>query len=50
MTTTIPNKHDQPQQTSVESETKNSSSTITATDIIGLSWIFNDEDILGEFK
>jgi len=34
----------------VESEAKNPLSIITAMDIIGLTWIFKDEDLLEEFK
>jgi len=34
----------------VESEVKNSLSTITAMDMIGLTWIFKNEDLLEEFK
>jgi len=51
MSTVIQYKYDQQpsQQTLVESEAKNPLSTgITATDLIGLSWIFKDEDILEE--
>ena len=51
MSTIIQYKHDQSHQTLVESATKNPFSTITAMDMIGLSWIFKDEDdILEEFK
>jgi hypothetical protein len=34
----------------VENEAKNSPLTITAMDMIGLSWVFKDEDILEELK
>ena len=53
MSTVIQYKYDQKpsQQTLVGSEAKNPLSTgITATDLIGLSWIFKDEDILEELK
>ena len=51
MSTVIQFKHDPSQQILVESEAKNPLSTsITARDLIGLTWIFGDEDILEELK
>jgi len=54
MSTVIQYKYDQKpsQEVLVESETKSHLSTsITAMDMIGLSWIFKkDEDLLEEFK
>ncbi len=44
-------KFDKPSQSTLESEAKNPLSTVTAMDMIGLSWIFKkDEDLLDEFK
>ncbi|MDH5568473.1 MAG: hypothetical protein OEX98_01605 [Nitrosopumilus sp.] len=34
----------------VECEAKNPLSSITAMDMIGLTWIFKDENLLEEFK
>ncbi|NND87194.1 MAG: hypothetical protein HKM23_07750 [Nitrosopumilus sp.] len=42
-------KFDKPNQSLIESEAKNPLSS-TATDMIGLSWIFKDQDLLEEFK
>lgn len=42
-------KIDKPNQSLVESESKNPPSS-TAIDVIGLSWIFKDQDLLEEFK
>jgi hypothetical protein len=51
MSTVIQYKYDQkPSQKLVETEAKNPFSTITAMDMIGLTWIFKDEDILEQFK
>ncbi|MHA7647776.1 hypothetical protein [Nitrosopumilus sp. S4] len=42
-------KFDKPSQSLIESEAKNPLS-VSATDMIGLSWIFKDQDLLEEFK
>jgi len=51
MSTVIQYKHDPSQQILVESEAKNPlSASISAMDMIGLTWIFGDEDTLEELK
>ncbi|MDH3360790.1 MAG: hypothetical protein OEL56_05335 [Nitrosopumilus sp.] len=53
MSIVIQHRYDQKpsQETLVECETKNLLSTITAIDMIGLTWIFKkNEDLLEEFK
>lgn len=52
MSTVIQYKHDPtPSVSLVEREAKNPVSTrITAMDMIGLTWIFKNEDLLEEFK
>jgi hypothetical protein len=53
MSTVIQYKYDQKlsQEILVEKKTENLFSTISAMDMIGLSWIFKkDEDLLEEFK
>ena len=52
MSTVIQYKYDRKpsHQAPVESEAKNPLSTITAMDMVGLSWIFKDKDMLEELK